>query len=747
MRMTLERPLVLRGNVVQSDGTACDRYVLVRDGVIRSVTRRRPPRSDDAVVLETGRNDWIFPGLIDLHTHTSSNLLPIWEPGRRFGNRYDWRGDPQYKKEVGRFFKDWDAAPSWKLKGAFAELQAIAGGTTVLQEDWDLDGAIDGGGGQILCRGTGTPKDLGSPAGKKVFSVVDFYYPDKKRDPWHPEETKNFKTYLADGEGFQATLAHLAEGRPGILKPPDPYNRREFEAFIEHPEMQDVGKVRQSRLSLIHCCGVDTADPGHLEFLRRRRIGVVWSPVSNLLLYGETPDVEALVADGLVVALGSDWSPSGSKHVWDEAKFARFYFDALGADVSDVQIFQMVTTHPAELLGVDRVGRIAPGCFGDFLILRSPRETDSAMEVFFGVEDRHVRAVILGGRPIYGQRRLLRRFGVDLQPLPKEEGTAVVDKAVHLPGIDLARAVREVEQLMKQQKGRLRSNLLVSSDTPYRGRIRRLREEVLVWGWQVRRKRHRAWKSGLAARTRVPPDAARLWSSFQLQELTRERFCATLADTFIPSTVRLAAPLGLNAYLPAVLPDDKPEAVPDEVALVCYESQEAYRAARKTLGGRVLSRLHSAAFTDFPHSWSGFPRRLKDRVDEAPYYLFADAVDWQRGATRLLVGTRPADQTDEAFRHAVYAFADGLRRERPEGLLNVVFSVREGCLVYWENWRDDTAAAGSRLDELGQRVETVLRRLAEPLVLEPTLTGDGRVEEALAGGCFNALFTRRAEKT
>ncbi len=43
-------------------------------------------------------------------------------------------------------------------------------------------------------------------------------------------------------------------------------------------------------------------------------------------------------------------------------------------------------------------------------------------------------------------------------------------------------------------------------------------------------------------------------------------------------------------------------------------------------------------------------------------------------------------------------------------------------------------------------METVLRRLAEPLVLEPALTGDGRVEETLAGGCFNALFTRRAEK-
>ncbi len=40
---------------------------------------------------------------------------------------------------------------------------------------------------------------------------------------------------------------------------------------------------------------------------------MVWSPLSNYLLYGETADMTAAKAAGVNIALGSDWAPSGSK--------------------------------------------------------------------------------------------------------------------------------------------------------------------------------------------------------------------------------------------------------------------------------------------------------------------------------------------------------------------------------------------------------------------------------------------------
>src|SRR6185436_3671588 len=171
----------------------------------------------------------------------------------------------------------------------------------------------------------------------------------------------------------------------------------------------------------------------HLDFLREREISLVWSPVSNLLLYGDTLDVESFVAAGINVALGSDWAPSGSKHVWDEARFARAYFDAIGSPVPDALIFEMVTINAARCLGMDNFGRIREGAMADFFILRSPIETDNPHEVFLGTEDKDVLATIIAGQPIYGDRTLLADFQADLQEMPKVEGSAVRNKAVRLP--------------------------------------------------------------------------------------------------------------------------------------------------------------------------------------------------------------------------------------------------------------------------------------------------------------------------
>ena len=49
---------------------------------------------------------------------------------------------------------------------------------------------------------------------------------------------------------------------------------------------------------------------------------IVWSPFSNLWLYGGTTDVMAARAAGLRVCLGSDWTPSGTRNVLGELKIA-----------------------------------------------------------------------------------------------------------------------------------------------------------------------------------------------------------------------------------------------------------------------------------------------------------------------------------------------------------------------------------------------------------------------------------------
>src|SRR5690606_26988833 len=118
------------------------------------------------------------------------------------------------------------------------------------------------------------------------------------------------------------------------------------------------GLARQG-LVIIHGVGLDRKD---LADAAKNKISLVWSPFSNLLLYGETLDVEAAVKAGVNVALGVDWTPTGSKHILDELKIARRYLDKEGIrSITNRHLAEMVTINAAKALRLDHImGKVAP---------------------------------------------------------------------------------------------------------------------------------------------------------------------------------------------------------------------------------------------------------------------------------------------------------------------------------------------------------------------------------------------------
>ena len=63
------------------------------------------------------------------------------------------------------------------------------------------------------------------------------------------------------------------------------------------------------------------ARPVPRQLVPGRGAKLVWSPLSNLLLYGKTTAVYDALAAGVLVSLGTDWTPSGSANLL--AEFAR----------------------------------------------------------------------------------------------------------------------------------------------------------------------------------------------------------------------------------------------------------------------------------------------------------------------------------------------------------------------------------------------------------------------------------------
>ena len=99
---------------------------------------------------------------------------------------------------------------------------------------------------------------------------------------------------------------------------------------------------------------------------------IVWSPFSNIWLYGGTTDVLAARRHGLLVCLGSDWAPSGTKNLLGELKVAALWNDeALGGALDARDLGMMATANAGDALrpcwGVD-VGRLRAGALADVLV-------------------------------------------------------------------------------------------------------------------------------------------------------------------------------------------------------------------------------------------------------------------------------------------------------------------------------------------------------------------------------------------
>ncbi|MEO1087718.1 MAG: amidohydrolase family protein, partial [Acidobacteriota bacterium] len=392
-------PLLVRGKVVQPDGGAKDRWLLLREGRVESVSRQRPPMTEHLVVLDTGSEDWIFPGLIDLDPALGHHLLPPFEPtpGKSaYGRRSEWLADETYgrqARDLAAACDAWQRALGRRALAVFAELRAIAGGTAV------LPGPASSEAGEqssiVLGRDATSAVEMGLE-GTALPAFDVFESKDGAGEPVPRKEAIDRYVQLRDGGALRAAFARAADGRAGFAHADgvDLSTRREFEALMAHPAFADADAVRRSRLSILGGGGVDTRNRRHLDFLRERGIAVVWSPTSDLSLYGDTLDVESLLRSGVTVALRSAGA-SGSKHVWAEAKLARKWLHAIDALVADEQIVRMATVDAASCLGVDHASSLAPGDLADLFIVRSPLATDNPFEAFFAAADRDVRATIV----------------------------------------------------------------------------------------------------------------------------------------------------------------------------------------------------------------------------------------------------------------------------------------------------------------------------------------------------------------
>jgi hypothetical protein len=247
-----------------------------------------------------------------------------------------------------------------------------------------------------------------------------------------------------------------------------------------------------------------------------------------------------------------------------------------------------------------------------------------------------------------------------------------------------------------------------------------------------------AWKAHWKNLERcVPANAVRVWRGRRHSDLDQKSFFGKLGSIFIPFTVQMQRLYGLSAYLPAVLPADRADVLPDEIALVFYNTQQAYSDAKERPGGRAYSDLHALLF-DLNASGSGFPKLLEAALElNQPFHLFDKNVDWQKGVAQVVAATRKKDVAVDRYKAAVEAVARSVQSSS-ESVDGAVLFASEDWLLYWQH-----SPGPSPLPSFAEVADTGYQQTAQVTQLQSDLRVPYAGLSVSGGEFFNMQFSLR----
>jgi len=379
---------VLSGRVVTMNAereVLDDGQVAISNGQIVAVApkgKKLPAAFSSAPRIDT--EGTIYPGLMDLHNHFVYNVLALWTVPKRFDNRTQWPRSPSYAADVTLPVRALAEAPtSARALVRYVEAKALVGGTTTGQ---GIRTRVNGG--PKLFRGAMRNVEVtDDPRLPEAGTLVPTLYVNEER-------VKAFRRSLETRASY---FYHLAEGV-------DSAARKTFTDLAENDLLAPA-------LVGIHCLGLQPED---LKKLAAAGAKTVWSPLSNLLLYGRTHDLAAFKEAGAPLAIGCDWSPSGSKNLLQELKVARWEADRQKAGFSDEELVACVTSTPAEMVKwAPYVGTLAAQAMADVLVVAGTGGDPYGHLIEAGEAD--IRLLLVHGVARYGEPELMEQ----LHPKPE----------------------------------------------------------------------------------------------------------------------------------------------------------------------------------------------------------------------------------------------------------------------------------------------------------------------------------------
>jgi hypothetical protein len=137
--------------------------------------------------------------------------------------------------------------------------------------------------------------------------------------------------------------------------------------------------------------------------MARAGTALVWSPRSNIRLYGNTSEVTTAARSGVAIALGTDWTVTGSINLLRELRCADdFNARYLDGYFSDQALWSMVTNVAAGVTATDdAIGMLTAGKLADIAIFDGSKRPTYRAVVAADAPD--VALVMRAGKVLYGE--------------------------------------------------------------------------------------------------------------------------------------------------------------------------------------------------------------------------------------------------------------------------------------------------------------------------------------------------------
>jgi len=154
-----------------------------------------------------------------------------------------------------------------------------------------------------------------------------------------------------------------------------------------------------------------------IAILKRRGVGVVHNPQSNMKLAAGVAPVPKMLAEGLLIGLGTDGAASNNDlNMWEEMDTVAKLHKVFTGDpkvISAQQAFEFATIRGAEALHLEKeIGSLEKGKRADILVI--DRDTLNQIPLYnlysdlvYATKASDVETVIINGRLVMRNRRLL----------------------------------------------------------------------------------------------------------------------------------------------------------------------------------------------------------------------------------------------------------------------------------------------------------------------------------------------------